>query len=171
MKKEELEKKQSSKSNLLQKIGFGTKEPEPLTAEKAWCESMYGESTYKTIENRILDGTEVEQPLPTGRKVLAGTHGFRFALDSVAAEDRFLCRNPQHIENAAGNVLADTAIGIRQFCWLPVPGGRELQHIDLANIRNRDLASVGSVISAPRDDSAACKVNHCFPPNKNFFRR
>ena len=53
--KEELEKKQSPKSNLLQKIGFGTKEPEPLTTEKAWCESMYGESTYKTIENRILD--------------------------------------------------------------------------------------------------------------------
>ena len=53
--KEELEKKQSPKSNLLQKIGFDTKEPEPLTAEKAWCESMYGESTYKTIENRILD--------------------------------------------------------------------------------------------------------------------
>ena len=123
------------------------------------------------IENRILDGTEVEQALPTGRKVLAGTHGFRLAFDGVAAEDRFLCRDPQHIENAAGNVLADTAIGIRQFCWLPVPGGRELQHIDLTSIRNRDLTSVSSVISAPRNDSAGCKVNHCFPPNKNFFRR
>ena len=123
------------------------------------------------IENRILDGTEVEQALPAGGKVLAGTHGFRFALDGIVAEDRFLRRNPQHIENAAGNVLADTAIGIGQLCWLSVPGGRELQHIDLTSIRNRDLASVGSVISAPRDDLAACKVNHCFPPNKNFFRR
>lgn len=123
------------------------------------------------IENRILDRTEVEQPLPSGGKVFAGTHGLRFSLDSVVAEDRFLCRNPQHIENAAGNVFADTAVGIGQLCWLPVPGGRKLQHIDLTSIRNRDLTSVGSVISAPRDNSAVCKVNHCFPPNKNFFRR
>ena len=123
------------------------------------------------IDDRILDGTEVEQALPAGGKVLAGTHGFRFALDGIVAEDRFLRRNPQHIENAAGNVFADTTVGIGQLCWLSVPGGRELQHIDLTSIRNRDLASVGSVISAPRDDSAVCKVNHCFPPNKNFFRR
>lgn len=53
--KEELEKKQNGKNNLLQKIGLASKEPEPLTAEKAWCESMYGECTYKPIEDRILD--------------------------------------------------------------------------------------------------------------------
>ena len=53
--KEELEKKQSGKNNLFQKIGLSPKEPEPLTAEKAWCESTYGEGAYKAIEDRILD--------------------------------------------------------------------------------------------------------------------
>lgn len=52
--KEELEKKQSGKNNLFQKIGLSPKEPEPLTAEKAWCESTYGEGAYKAIEDRIL---------------------------------------------------------------------------------------------------------------------
>ena len=47
--KEELEKKQSGKNNLFQKIGLSPKEPEPLTAEKAWCESTYGEGAYKAI--------------------------------------------------------------------------------------------------------------------------
>ena len=86
------------------------------------------------IKNRVFDGTEVKQPLPAATKVLAGTYGFRFSLDGVVAETRFLCWNPQHVKNTAGNVFADTAVGIGQLCRLPVPGGRELQHIYLTVI-------------------------------------
>lgn len=50
------EKNKTSKiQSVFKKIGLSSKEEEPLSAEKAWCESTYGENTYKSIEERILD--------------------------------------------------------------------------------------------------------------------
>ena len=80
----------------------------------------------------------------------------------------------KEIEDAAGDMLADTAIGIGQRCGFFPAGWGKLQHILTPAVFYGNFLSVCSVVSSAEYLAAVCKVNsfhHGFLPHRYFFRR
>ena len=63
------------------------------------------------------------------------------------------------IENAAGDMLAETAIRIGKLRGLIFAGGRELQHIQRPVILHGDLLSVRPIVCFAEYHPALCKID------------
>ena len=116
------------------------------------------------IENRVFYGTEIEQPFPVNRKILAGADNLFPAFYQICPQHCFLRLDSEHIEDAAGDVFTDAAVCVEKTSWFILPGGRKFQHIDLTVIFHSDLASICSIICPARHDPAICEINHTFAP-------
>ena len=62
------------------------------------------------IDNCVFYGTEVKQALTVNGKIFAGTDKFLLPAYRICAQHGFLRGYPDHVENAAGKMLADAAV-------------------------------------------------------------
>ena len=124
------------------------------------------------IQNRILNGTEIIKFLSVSGKVQTGTDNFLSAVYCKCPQHGFLCFYIKHIKNTAGNVFADTAVGIGQLSRLSFAGRRKLQHIRSAVIFHSNLFAVRPVICPVKYTGAIRKVNafcHTPAPFHKYF--
>ena len=76
--------------------------------------SAFGRGTESTAsEKYVFDGAEVEESLSVRRKVFAGADNFILAADLECAQHGFVRPYAEQIEDAACDMLAETAIGVR----------------------------------------------------------
>ena len=78
------------------------------------------------INDGVLDGAEVVQTTAVSGKVFAGADDLCFAAHIVGAQDCLLRGDAHHVKNTAGNMFAETAVGVGQFRSLGHAGGGEL---------------------------------------------
>ena len=118
------------------------------------------------IDDGILDGAEVKQLTSVCGKIFAGADDLRLSPHIIRSQDGFLRGDPNHVEDGAGDVFADTAIRVGQLRSLSLTGRRKFEHILLALIFDCDLLSVGTVISTSGHTLAVCKIRHFIHPTE-----
>ena len=70
------------------------------------------------IENNVLDGAEVKKTHDSGCEVPAGANKLHLVTDGVGPEYCLLSRNTNQVEDAAGKMLADTAVCVTYISHL-----------------------------------------------------
>ena len=124
------------------------------------------------IQNRILNGTEIIKFLSVSGKVQTGTDNFLSASYCKCSQHGFLCFYFKHVKNTAGNVFADTAVGIGQLSRLSFAGRWKLQHIWSAVIFHGYFFAVRPVICPVKYTGTVRKVDtlsHTPVPFHKYF--